>query len=255
MSKAKGKWSKGPRLYDHEMCEVIPEGKKWVSVTSYQNIIEKPALKQWAANMCSQEVIRLYEAGELQIDTGAILPLPLFNDKIHAARMAYRTASDKAKDIGTEVHDMAENYLLGEKVITKGRDEKVMICFNAFMDWVSDNSVMSIHGELAVAHTGYRYAGRLDQLCLVNGVETVVDFKTSSGFYPEHGMQNAAYLRAYERMCDKKVPGCIVAIFKKTGGKPVIKDISDRVDVYFEASMAALELWRSMQRLAGKEAY
>jgi len=169
------------------------DGKKFPSCTTIISDCTNKGggLTQWAANCCV-EWIR--ENGFLDQDLDYVVT----EDQLNEARFAYKTVSDTALDVGSEVHNAIEKYLQGERYLLL-KTEQAKKAFKAFQDWEKENNFVHIEGERTVY--GDRWAGTLDEYCKLNDKLCVIDFKTSKpknkktgkGIYPEMRYQVAAY--------------------------------------------------------------
>ena len=188
----------------------------------------KDALIQWAANSSVEYIKEHWE--EMQgMGIGCHL---------NAARFHYRALSKEALDIGSEFHAIAER-IYKEKVIYESDNEKVRNCVDAFENWILDNDVMMIATERSVYGDGW--AGTLDLECMLNGVHTIVDYKTSRAIYPATmGMQLAAYLSVTDAEAagvlrvDKETGEYEYKSFTKAMLKKYLKRFNKRVETYFE---------------------
>ena len=188
----------------------------------------KDALIQWAANSSVEYIKEHWE--EMQgMGIGCHL---------NAARFHYRALSKEALDIGSEFHAIAER-IYKEKVIYESDNEKVRNCVDAFENWILDNDVMMIATERSVYGDGW--AGTLDLECMLNGVHTIVDYKTSRAIYPATmGMQLAAYLSVTDAEAagvlrvDKETGEYEYKSFTKAMLKKYLKRFNRRVETYFE---------------------
>lgn len=97
--------------------------------------------------------------------------------------------------IGTLVHAFIEGYHTGQDVDTAGFTEEQKIfasqCFRKYMDWYGTHTIKSIASERSLACLDY--GGTMDAILEIDGVKTVVDYKTSKDVYPEYFAQLSAY--------------------------------------------------------------
>lgn len=128
------------------------------------------------------------------------------------ARAAFKTASQAAMDIGTAVHKAIEAWIKnGEDY--HGDNDKVASSLLAFHEWESKNSVKWVKSEITLINEKIGYAGTCDAIAIINGVEYLVDFKTSKAVYDEYKFQLAAYNGA----ADKPRDLAILRVDKETG--------------------------------------
>ncbi len=109
---------------------------------------------------------------------------------------------DKAAELGTLVHGMAEEYIKGGDPYKGFSDnlpnpkdvESVNSAFDAFKEWFESNKFELVEQETQLVSEVYQFGGTFDlvardykdRLC-------IVDFKTSDGVYQEYLAQIAAY--------------------------------------------------------------
>lgn len=208
-----------------------------VSVSAACGIVDKPFLLGWAINL-----MRDY-----------LLASPIINKEvIIEASKQHTKVKDEAADIGTQFHQWCDDYAAGKNPEIPA-DEKVRNAILAFMRWVNAENIKFTANEKVVYSKSEGYVGKFD--AMGNGKEGgfLVDFKTSKRFYPlEHGMQTAAYLRAYvEELLDGHTPeeidyacrdyGRKIARFDKETGEFHVHDLKD-FDADWKAYKAALTL-------------
>ena len=145
---------------------ITEDGKRVPGVTTILGVIAKPALVRWANKM-----------GLDGIDTNKYV--------------------DRLADIGTLAH-----YLIQCKLTNVEPDlstwspeqlDKATNSVKSFDAWAGQHAIEVIDTELALVSEKYRYGGTVDILARVDGVEGVVDLKTSKAIYDEHLYQAAAY--------------------------------------------------------------
>jgi len=150
-------------------------GKQWVP--SGTTVLPSPDLKRWAAN-CAVDYI---------IDTS----------NMTIARTAYQRESTEAADYGTYIHKLCE-VSLTDDIKIESPHEMTQKFMDGLWAWKTKHRVKVIVMEHEVLHE--RYGGRLDLVCEMDGVVTLVDFKTSSGkgsYYATWKYQLAGYRNAY----------------------------------------------------------
>lgn len=147
------------------------EGVLVPGVTTILNLLAKPALIDWAW-------------------------------KLGIKGKDYRAVRDNAGDTGTIAHLLCECDMQGEKpdltIYSQALVEKAKVSFMAFLDFKKNNNIVPIKNELQLVSDTLLYGGTIDCYCELNGHKTLLDFKTSSGFYPEMRLQLAAYKNLLE---------------------------------------------------------
>ena len=184
-------------------------------------------------------------------------------EELNQARFAYKTVSDKALDVGSEVHNAIETWLkelmngwhgAPEMHICPKLSPQAHTAFAAFLLWADEHNLKPIELEKTVY--GSRWAGTLDFYGYFDDKLYVIDWKTSKpknkktgkGIYPEMRYQVAAYRIAIEdEIQDEELypEGCGVLRLDKETGMPDWNDTSKTfdsdlrvfnrmVDLYFE---------------------
>lgn len=104
-----------------------------------------------------------------------------------------------AADWGSLVHETIERILKKEKVKIP---DHISVSIKAFKKWEKDNS-LKISGigniEKRVVDFEHGYAGTVDLIAELNGVNGVIDVKTTTTISRQHSLQTAAYMTAYNK--------------------------------------------------------
>jgi len=210
--------------------------KKLPSATTILSLLDKPALVQWAANQAIEAVVEHISGLEDEnLTKERILAC------VDAARKNWRQTSKKALDIGTAVHSAIEIRLKTGKDPAELPDE-AMEAYIAFLEWLDEHKLEPVAIETTVYGEGY--AGTADLVAYLDDKLTLIDFKTSTGIWPEYALQTAAYRAAWNRIFPEKqvVAHGVLRLDKKTGW-PEYKDFSETFDRDFRAFMCLVEFW------------
>lgn len=158
------------------------EGIRVPGVTTALGLLNKPALIYWA-----------WDLGIQGID--------------------YKTFRDDKADIGTLTHLMALCYEKDEKpdtdYYTQAQIDLAETCFLKYLEWRDRHEIKSIFLEKQSVSEIYQYGGTLDHYCLLDGVKTLIDYKTGKAIYPEQFYQLAAYKQLLEEE-GNEVRQCII---------------------------------------------
>mgnify|MGYP001035355349 FL=1 len=143
------------------------EGKRIVSSTGALNILAKPALIYWA-----------WDLGMSGVD--------------------YRKYTDDKGQIGTLTHDMILSHHKKCPYDTSDYTQKQIntaeTCFLKYLEWEGRlESIEPIMLERSLVSEKYQYGGTFDFYGLVEGVYTLMDYKTSKAIYPDNFLQLASY--------------------------------------------------------------
>lgn len=227
------------------------DGKFVPGVTTILSCINKPALVAWAANMASDFVLGEIplRSVKVQDDAGTCYSIKATDlaTLCKDAKGAHRRKSKEAADIGTNVHQYAENYFKKQPLPAILTDQAKR-GIEAFHKWYDAHDIQILASERRVFSKKWFYAGTCDFVAKIDGVMCVGDIKTSSGIYPEMRFQTAAYQQAIEEEKDIQFPvRWIVRFDKKTGefeAKPFHDFVTD-----FQGFHAALTLHRTLQSI------
>jgi hypothetical protein len=201
------------------------DGRKVASVTS-QNIIDKPNLVPWGARIGVEWLIER---------------LPLYCKENHEqmvseASLAFRTVRDTAGSIGTQAHDLIENYI-NHWIETGARPEIIFpdsdldpriiaACRSAVKFFDKYPEITPIASELLVGSTKLNAAGTLDFLVLWGDELWLLDWKTSnSALHDDYAIQVAAYCRFFEEMTGLKIAGASILGLSKNYDETKVYDI------------------------------
>ena len=184
------------------------------SVTTILNVIEKPALKGWAAKMAAQ----YFYAEILRLGNKALVPAELARIAKDAQSAHTKFAKDAA-DLGTACHAAFEAIVFGNPLEAYPKELEQPIA--AFKAWRlgPGSDIELVASEVALASLEHRFGGRLDVLGFSErrGGWGIVDYKTSSGFYGnEYAYQTAGgYAIAVEEQYGVKINWADIIRFGK----------------------------------------
>lgn len=225
------------------------DGKQYASVTTIiKDCTDNSGpLTQWSSNMC-----KLWIQENCQVETGLSFEHYIVTEKdLDEMRFNFKTVSQKALDIGSEVHNAIEMYLQNKpfKLTTKEAD----FAFGAFLHWKSEHKLTPISLEQTVF--GNSWAGTLDFYGYFNDKLYVIDWKSSKAHYPEMRYQVAAYRGAMQDKNDEDflsivhdykghiIQGCGVLRLDKETGMPDWKDTSKTYESDLKVFNAMVDLY------------
>lgn len=259
----------GTRVYKLEDGTVVP------SVTTILKVIGKDGLMYWAANVERELVIEA--ACQLQQELARTTALPVavyrsaLTERVGLVK-AHQKQKDAAAEIGAQAHKRIEwaiHQQLGREVGPEPRcSDEAQWAVMAWEDWMRAHDVRPILSEQVVYSETHRYAGTLDLVAIVDGVRTLIDFKTSKSIYAEAHLQNVAYQMALAEMgqtpCEA---GAIVRIPKNLNDPafevqptppasvlyPVFLHARHLYDWWAEEDAKSKAAWRARKQAADKE--
>lgn len=215
--------TKSQKLYNGKIIIDFYEKTHWYKVRGIKGVLTSvtgatglvsntDALMGWAVKMSKEYLLDLI-GKEIVIGKSDVLE----------ASSRYREKRKRAANIGSEVHDWIERYIKnkikGEKKPEYPKDQKVMNGIIAFLKWTKKHQVKFIESEKLVYSKKWGYVGTLDCKAMVDGVLTLLDFKTSNYISDEMRFQVSAYLHAdKEESGDVYQNRIILQIGKDTGG-------------------------------------
>lgn len=161
-----------------------------------------------------------------------------FQKFIIGAKSAAKQKSEKAKTDGTAAHDEIERRIKAKidpdgKYESKylGSDEAVN-AFNAFSAWESKHNITWLASEEVLSSDHYKIAGKLDAIAIVDGIPSIVDFKTSGQLSASYILQCAGYDLMLSEM-GFKVRQYIILRVPKDGAPAETLTISDPKEMAF----------------------
>lgn len=230
----------------------VPGSGLLPSVTTILNCISKPALMNWAAKVEREMVIGVSTELYLQSPmspkmTSAQWQMSL-NNRLGTLKASQKELT-KAGDIGTQVHNLVEWSIRAELMQKVGSSPKIsdaaQWAFMAWEDWRKSVNLKPIAVEQVVWSSRFGYAGTLDLLAEVDGVLTVIDWKTGKAVYPEAHLQNAAYRTAIREMGHGDPKQGIVVRLPKDVNDPQFEAVkADQEQSSFNSFLHVLELWK-----------
>jgi hypothetical protein len=240
------------------------------SVTSILNVLAKPALVAWSANLERDYVVNIAaDVWDEARDTGqTTLPRAFYLSTLLqrlGPKKAHQLALATAADIGSQTHARIEWHLRRELGRPVGPEPKVedaaLWAFMAYEDWRQAVSLKPRAVEQVVWSATHRYAGTLD--CFADALlpdhgacTLVVDWKSGKGIYDEALLQSVAYVRA---LCElglatPPVYGCIVRVPKiETDPAFEVRVIppAEQAEL-FAAFLSIKDVWDWTQRQAAR---
>jgi len=253
----KNRWGDSSRTYD------IPGVGEVPSVTSILKALNKPAIGPWMAKMEREACILTAWDIHQSRQNGSLASKEAFTDHF-TLRLGKEKAGlkkmNEAADLGSEAHKRIEWLIRQELQLEVGdeppcRDEALWAVM-AYEDWRKQVNMAPLLTEKVVYSKRYKYAGTMDLAAEIDTfpfgrVHAVIDFKSSSGIYPEMLLQNAAYTHALIEMGEASAPvfGAVVRLPKKTDDPKFQVRIIPSEDQkrLFRVFLAALDLHQFLE--------
>lgn len=157
-----------PAKVEQARGKYVIDGKNYVRVTSILKMIDKPGLFTWGATIGLAEANRIMET---------------------------------RAEFGTSVHGHVAGILRGDPIEVDGiSDYEMRGCVKAFLRWKEKRKFGAYQTEAVIYSRQYGYAGTTDFFGYLDGIPTIVDWKTSKDVYAESFLQVAAYAQGVLEM-------------------------------------------------------
>lgn len=212
------------------------------SVTSITGVIDKSAvLIGWAVRLAKDYLIEKLGRGEQIIEV----------DVIEAGKQ-HTIKKQEAADIGTRIHELAEQWIKTTKSgVTSEDSEAVINGFNAFLEYQEANDVKWLGSEMIVYSAKHNFAGITDGVGHIGTDLVLFDFKSAKAIYPEHILQAAGYQLAYEEMTRRKIAYRLIIRFGKDDGTfEVVKcDNNDQDKAAFLACVTLKNRLKELEKI------
>jgi hypothetical protein len=192
------------------------------------------------------------------LDSGNYVDIPRadFDIILEEAAKAHVKKSDKGKDVGTEVHEAIEQYLVKKGLPDALRSDAVPP-LDAFINWFTEVKPKVLATEQLIYSLKHDYAGRTDAILEIDGKIYVSDIKTNNrtltaplGVYDSHIVQLGGYSLAYREM-GNHVDDLMVIAVDKSGKLDTVKasDLGLSVEFCEDAFLQTCKLYKFLNPL------
>jgi len=209
--------------FDDEKHIYYHEGKKVESVTGIcGNGVPKPELTGW---LISTPIREIKDGINARLNTGDGIDRVWLERIIDKAKNKTEEVKKDAGLVGTVVHGLIEDFLQGKKIPNQS-DEKVVNCWNLFLDWWNKQEYEVVELEKKIFSKKYNYAGTLDLVLKdKQGNLILADIKTSNQISFDYTLQLNAYKEAYEEETKTKISKGLIIRLPKKDGKIEVKEL------------------------------
>ena len=139
----------------------------------------------------------------------------------------YREEKNKAGAIGTDLHNLAEEYIKGNEPKVS-QDPIVHSCFQQFLEWWNNFECDVVWTEKTYTNKKLLVGGCPDLLVKKDNKYILIDFKTSKKIYGDHLIQLGAYSQLIKLEDNISVDEAIVIRFPKDDDKTEIKKFTKK---------------------------
>lgn len=201
------------------------DGEQVPSVTTVLSVIGNDFLVKWAGRMGLQ----------------GIDPEALAQTSARAGSLAHAAiAAHFTRDAITD--DFKADFTVAEKAGAK-------VAWGNFKVWEARHTIEPVLVEQWLVSDLMRFGGTMDLYASIDGVMTVVDFKTANNVYENHLVQLAAY-RALLEEHGHKVEAVRVVALPRDAKRRVVECVeTDTMDA-LAVFLSALGLWRARRVMA-----
>lgn len=198
--------------------QYLVNGQVTISVTSALQMLNKPALVFWSANLMRDYLLDHVRKG-MKITESLILE----GSKQHTIKKEREATS------GTLVHQFAEQYIKGLNP-DMPEDDRAAFGATAFLKWVTEHEIKFLASEKIVYSRQFDYVGIMDCTFTMGSEDHKIvhagDFKTSSGIYNEMRYQVSAYQYADTEESGREYGDKWIIRFDKNTGEFEAKNFS-----------------------------
>lgn len=163
------------------------DGKHYPSITSILKLVDKPFLSQYAAN----------ETLKWAVANWTLLGQRSDEQAVRLGKYRWKDHRDTRAMVGDGVHNYIEALQTGSWDFPELDAEQTAI-IDQFALLCEEYEIEPIYNEVTVADVAGGWFGTYDSYCKIDGVASLVDFKTSASVHDEHRMQLAALANAKE---------------------------------------------------------
>ena len=195
------------------------QGTRVPGATTIIGILDKPALVKWANNL-----------GLQGIDSTRYV--------------------DNLAGVGTLAHHIIlchfKNEVPDMSDFTENQIEMSGACVRSFSSWESNHTIKPILIEEPLVSDTLKYGGTPDLYCELDGVPTLLDFKTGKALYAEVMYQLAAYRNLLQDY-GNKIDQCIALRIGRTENEGFEERTGHDMDTAFRIFQNCLELYYLMR--------
>lgn len=178
----------------------VNSGANLPSITTCLGALDKPGVRNWERQQIAAFAVTHVEqilAKEVEVAYRYLMAVPKFltpekHDALDYGVDVWNAAEyalDYTANAGTWIHTYIEDHLLGRFPEDPIRDDHYQMV-TAFHAWESEHDIEVISTERTVFGDGY--AGTADLFAKVDGVTTLIDWKSSAQVRESHKAQLAA---------------------------------------------------------------
>lgn len=223
------------------------------SVTTILGMKAKPFLIKWAVGQMTERIREM-----LSKVPDADLTKDLIHGIIDAAEDNHQRTKQKAAEVGSVVHRVLEQVLLGQQPKLPLTPDPVLApnlapdmidqannCIRAGLKFFREHEVRVVQAERPVWSPKYGYIGTGDLKAYYDGELAILDYKTGKRIYGEYFMQTAAYQQAHaEEFPDEEIKKRVVVNVGRDGRLTVDSRDNGTWENDLKGFLGLLAAWR-----------
>lgn len=168
----------------------IEEGVTFTAVSTVKDRVLAKNLSYWAAKCASGYITETMKPGDVYDEV-------TINELAAGALRAHTAKSSGAADSGTFVHNWLHKMVRGKEGPIPKNPAMQAACAAA-KTWYLRHDVQVVLAEQPLCSLKMRMAGTPDLVCYLDGILTIVDWKTGKGLYYDSLIQMAFYALFFE---------------------------------------------------------
>jgi hypothetical protein len=223
------------------------------SVTTILNVLNKPALLEWAKNCaCNyiEENVRLLLAGN-SFSVEALFKI------ISDGRTAHDRARGEAAEIGTSAHDYLRDYwravVRKTDLPTLPEEGKIGNCVGAALDFFGKHKMVPLSVEEPQYSRALKICGRPDWIGWIDDEFSVMDYKSTKYLYPEVALQMCPYAKMHEEMHGQlPIVRWGIRLDKEDGTFEARRYVPEEFDLDWDSFKCCLTIYNRMKHLRRK---
>lgn len=129
-----------------------------------------------------------------------------FNQWLQDVGANAKFIAERAAESGTKIHNAIETLISGEEIQwdDKAYNLEEWLGILKFKEFYETFKPEILACEARVISNKFKYAGRIDIVCKLQGFVWIIDIKTGNGLYDSHDLQIASYRSAWNEQSDIK---------------------------------------------------
>jgi len=207
------------QIYMLKSGEIVP------SVTTIIGLLSKPQLIEWA-----------WKQG-------------INGQDIHKIK-------DRTADAGSLAHQMILDFLKLQRTDTSEYSKDIIDLaensFLSFLEWQKHKTIEPILIEASLVSEKYKYGGTLDFYGKIDGILTLVDWKTGSGIYDSYVYQLSAYRNLLVENGYENPERVMIVRINREENERFEELVKKNTEIEFEIFKRLAEIYHLQKQLGGE---